>query len=95
MGVQGTALAAAERGPGAEQRWADIMGAAHPPTIPELATESSCDKARGGRPVRAVGAKPPNEKEIDPAEIRTRDLLFRVIPVPAQRAAGRVAACVP
>ncbi len=35
-------------GAGAERRWADTMGEAHPPTIPPAQTaESSCDKASG------------------------------------------------
>ena len=46
--------------PGAEWRWADKMGEAHPPTAEEAKpTIPSHDKARGGRPVRAVGAKAP------------------------------------
>src|SRR5687767_4004370 len=39
---------------------ADTMGEAHPPMREKAQpTNASRDQARGGRPVRAVGAKPP------------------------------------
>ena len=56
-------------GTAAEQRWADTMGEAHPPTIPSAKlAESSCDNGRGAEQVPPLGGSMPKACGLRSAE---------------------------